>query len=47
MLSCCLRSTLDLPHASAAGVLDLNLRVSFCREICLLHGLCDVDRWAH
>jgi 2-acylglycerol O-acyltransferase 2 len=25
-------------------VLDLNLRVSFCREICLLHGLCDVDR---
>ncbi|KAI7841881.1 hypothetical protein COHA_004410 [Chlorella ohadii] len=26
------------------GVLDLNLRVSFCREICLLHGLCDVDR---
>ncbi|KAL4458601.1 hypothetical protein ABPG75_013466 [Micractinium tetrahymenae] len=26
------------------GVLDLNLRVAFCREICLLHGLCDVDR---
>ena len=27
-----------------AGVLSLNLKVSFCREICLLHGLCDVDR---
>ena len=27
-----------------AGVLDLNLCVSFCREICLLFGLCDVDR---
>ncbi|EFN54313.1 hypothetical protein CHLNCDRAFT_25068 [Chlorella variabilis] len=26
------------------GVLDLNLCVSFCREICLLFGLCDVDR---
>ncbi|PSC71349.1 Diacylglycerol O-acyltransferase 2B [Micractinium conductrix] len=26
------------------GVLSLNLKVSFCREICLLHGLCDVDR---
>eukprot|EP00887_Chlorella_sp_A99_P005022 scaffold4.g5022.t1 len=28
----------------SVGVLGLNLRVSFCREICLLHGLCDVDR---
>ena len=27
-----------------AGVLTLNLCVPFCREICLLHGLCDVDR---
>lgn len=27
-----------------SGVLSLNLRVAFCREICLLHGLCDVDR---
>lgn len=35
-----------LPLSPAAGVLDLNLCVSFCREICLLHGLCDVDRWA-
>ncbi|KAL4429391.1 hypothetical protein ABPG77_005165 [Micractinium sp. CCAP 211/92] len=26
------------------GVLDLNLCVAFCREICLLHGLCDVSR---
>lgn len=26
------------------GVLDLNLRVAFCREICLLHGLCDVEK---
>lgn len=25
-------------------MLDLNLRVAFCREICLLLGLCDVDR---
>lgn len=34
------------PHGCLhpAGVLSLNLKVSFCREICLLHGLCDVDR---
>lgn len=25
-------------------MLSLNLRVAFCREICLLLGLCDVDR---
>lgn len=25
-------------------MLDLNLRVAFCREICLMLGLCDVDR---
>ena len=25
-------------------MLSLNLQVSFCREICLLHGLCDVDK---
>lgn len=25
-------------------MLDLNLCVAFCREICLLHGLCDVSR---
>ena len=35
-----------IPHLlpPLPGVLSLNLKVSFCREICLLHGLCDVDR---
>ena len=32
------------PAPLRAGVLSLNLHVAFCREICLLHGLCDVDR---
>ena len=42
--SCALRGCCRSVCRMHAGVLTLNLCVPFCREICLLHGLCDVDR---